>query len=155
MVKVVKESSSSGRVEPKQSVPSREEKGKAASRSVSFALDTEVDSDEEEEDVDEFDAIQSAGDDYVSHGLYREIIAEGFDKRSPSRLAPNKPAYFPIDDPVTRTLHASKYSAKAQEYAITVANAFFTSVTRAALDDAIAAFGTPGSDPGTVLTLLS
>jgi hypothetical protein len=36
-----------------------------------------------------------------------------------------------------------------------VATAFFTSVTRAALDDAIAAFGTPGSDPGTVLTLLS
>jgi hypothetical protein len=54
-------------------------------------------------------------------------------------LAANKPAYFPIDDPVTRTLAASKYSAKAQEYSITVANAFFASVTRVALDDAIAA----------------
>jgi hypothetical protein len=54
-------------------------------------------------------------------------------------LASNKPAYFPIDDPVTRTLTASKYSANAQEYSITVANAFFASVTRASLDDAISA----------------
>ena len=53
-------------------------------------------------------------------------------------MAPNKPAYFPIGDPVTRTLAASKYSAKAQEYSITVANVFFASITRAALDDAIA-----------------
>ena len=72
--------------------------------------------------------------------MFRDIIAEGFDKRSSSRLAPNKPAYFPIDDPVTKTLAASnKYSVKAQEYSITVANVFFASVTRAALDDAIAA----------------
>ncbi len=54
------------------------------------------------------------GDDYVSHGMYRDIVAEGFDKRSPSRLAPKKPAYFPIDDPVTRNLAASKYSAKVE-----------------------------------------
>ena len=44
--------------------------------------------------------------------MYRDIIAEGFDKRSPSRLASNKPAYFPIDDPVTRTFMAFKYLAK-------------------------------------------
>ncbi len=93
---------------------------------------------EEEEDDDDGDFGSDNVDGYVSHGLYRDIIAEGFDKRSPSSLAPNKPAYFPIDDPVTRTLAASKYSAKAQEYNITVANAFFASVTRAALDDAIA-----------------
>ncbi len=79
------------------------------------------------------------GDDYVSHALYRDIIAEGFDKSSPSRSAPNKPTYFPIDDSVTRTLTVSKYSAKALEYSITVANAFYSSVTRAALDNAIAA----------------
>ncbi len=78
-------------------------------------------------------------DDYVSHGYYRGIITEGFDKRSPSRLATNKPAYFPIDDSVTRNLTASKYSAKAAEYIITVANAFFASVTRATLEDAIVA----------------
>ena len=54
-------------------------------------------------------------------------------------MAPNKPAYFPIDNPVTRTLADSKYSAKSQEYSIAVANEFFESVTRAALDDAIAA----------------
>ena len=45
---------------------------------------------------------------YVSHTYYRDFIAEGFSKRSPSRLASNKPAYFPIDDPVTRQLNASK-----------------------------------------------
>ena len=67
------------------------------------------------------------------------MIAEGFCNKAPSRLAANKPGYFPIDDPVLRTLVASKYSAKATEYTITVANAFFTSVTRAAVDDAITA----------------
>jgi len=51
--------------------------------------------------------------DYVSHSFYRNRIAEGFDKRAPSRLASNKPAYYPIDDSVTRTLTVSKYSAKA------------------------------------------
>ncbi len=44
--------------------------------------------------------------------MYRDIVVEGFDKRSPSRLASNKPNYFPIDDPVTRTLVASIYSKK-------------------------------------------
>jgi len=62
---------------------------------------------EGEKDDDEDRGIES-GDDYVSHGMYRDIIAEAFDKRPPSRLAPNKHAYFPIDDPVTRTLTASK-----------------------------------------------
>ena len=79
------------------------------------------------------------GDDYVSYALCRDIIAEGFDKRSPSKSAPCKPAYFPIDDPVTRTLTGSKYSAKAYEYSITLANACFSSVTHATLEDAIAA----------------
>ncbi len=49
------------------------------------------------------------GDKYFSHSMYRDIIAKGFDKRFPSKLTSNKPAYFPIDDPVTRTLAASKY----------------------------------------------
>ena len=135
VVEVV-ESSSSRPVEPPKSDPPQQEKGKAAARSVSF--EKEVDDKEENEDDDD-NFGEDGGDDYVSHSLYRDIIAEGFDKRSPSRSAPNKPAYFPIDDPVTRTLAASKYSAKAQEYSISVANAFFASVTRAALDDAIAA----------------
>ncbi len=107
-------------------------------RAQRFIFAKEIDEKEDENDDDE-DRGTDSGDDYVSHGLYRDIIAEGFDKRSPSRLVPNKPAYFPIDDPVTRTLTASKYSAKAQEYYITVANAFFASVTKAALDDAISA----------------
>ena len=129
---VVESNISSKRVEPPESGPSHQEKGKAAPRNVSFAK--EVDEKEGENDDDENRGIDS-GDDYVSHGMYRGIIAEGFDKRSPSRLA----SYFLIDDPVTRTLTASKYSAKAREYSITVANAFFASVTKASLDDAISA----------------
>ena len=104
--------SSNRRVELPESGPSHQEKGKAATRNVSFAK--EVDEKEDENDDDE-DRGTDSGDDYVSHGLYRDIIAKIFDKRSPSRLTPNKLAYFPIDDPVTKTLTASKYSAKAQE----------------------------------------
>ena len=126
-----------------QSDPSQKGKGKAASRSVSFADlaedDREVQDDDDDNNNDDDDDEIGEVDDYVSHLFYRERLAEGFDKRSPSRLAANKPAYFPIDDSVTRTLATSKYSAKAAEYSITVANAFFAAVTRAALDDAIAA----------------
>ncbi len=77
----------------------------------------------------------------------------GFDKRTPSKLASNKPAYFPIDDSVTTTLAVSKYSAKAQEYLITVANAFFAYVTRATLDDAI--FAILEGDQQSAFTLLA
>ena len=126
-----------------KSDPSQKGKGKAASRSVSFADlaedDREVQDDDDDNNNDDDDDEIGEVDDYVSHLFYRERLAEGFDKRSPSRLAANKPAYFPIDDSVTRTLATSKYSAKAAEYSITVANAFFAAVTRAALDDAIAA----------------
>jgi hypothetical protein len=85
--------------------------------------------------------------------MYHDIITEGFDKRYPSRLVSNKLDYFPIDDPVTRTLAASKYSAKAQEYSITVANAFFASVTKVAMDDAI--FAALERDEQSALTLLA
>ncbi len=119
-------SSNITRVEPPQSGPSQQEKEKVASRSVTFAQEVdEKESRDDEDESPEDDLGIDSGDGYVSHVLYRGIIEEGFDKRSPSRLATNKPAYFPIDDPVKRTLPASKYSAKAQEYSITVANAFF------------------------------
>ena len=135
VAEVVAESTrSSRRIEPPESGPSHQEEGKAAPRSVSFV--NEVDEKEGENDDDEDRGIDN-GEDYVSHGMHRDIIAEGFDKRSPSRLASNKPAYFPIDDPVTRTLTASIYSPKSHEYSITVANACFASVTRTMLDDAI------------------
>jgi len=124
---VAEGNSNNRRVEPSESSPSYQEKEKAAACNVSFA--NEVDEKKGEIDDDADRGIDS-GDDYISHGLYRDIIAEGFDKRSPSRLASNKPAYFPIDDPVTRTLTASKYSTKVHEYSITVANAFFASVIR-------------------------
>jgi hypothetical protein len=45
-------------------------------------------------------------------------------------------------------LTASKYTAKASEYNITVANAIFASVTKAALDDAIEG-NNNGDDPAT------
>ncbi len=48
---------------------------------------------------------------------------------------------------------ASNYTAKATEYSITVANAFFASVTKSALDDAIEA-NINGGDPETVSILL-
>jgi hypothetical protein len=86
-----KSSSSSRRVDPPESGPSHEEKGKSATRSVSFAK--EVDEKDGEIDDDENRGIDS-DDDYVSHRLYRDIIGEGFDKRSPSRLPSNKPTYF-------------------------------------------------------------
>ncbi len=69
-------------------------------------------------------------------------------------MVANTLAYFHIDDPVLRTLVASKcYSAKVTEYAIIVANAFFTSVTRASVDDAIAA--TNDGDVKTTAILLA
>ena len=104
---VAETSSGSRRVEPPESGSSHQEKGKAAPRSVSFA---KVVDEKKGENDDDDDRGTDSGDDYVSHGLYRDdIIAESFDKKSSSRLASNKPAYFPIDDPVTRTLTASTY----------------------------------------------
>ena len=60
------------RVEPPQSGPSHQEKGKAAARNVLF--EKEIEEKESENDDDEDRGIDS-GDDYVSHGLYRDIIA--------------------------------------------------------------------------------
>ena len=141
MIRVVAENEEQ-RNDNNKSGPSRKDTGKAASRSVSFADleedDREVKDDDNNDDDGNNDSDYDVGD-YVSHAFYRDRIAEGFDKRAPSRLASNKPAYYPIDDSVTRTLTASKYSAKAAEYSITVAHAFFAAVTRTALDDGIAA----------------
>ena len=100
--------------------------------------DKEVKDDDTNNDDGNSDNDYDVGD-YVSHAFYMDRIAEGFDKRAPSRLASNKPACYPIDDSVTRTLTASKYSAKAVEYNITVAHAFFAYVTRTTLHDGIAA----------------
>jgi hypothetical protein len=99
-----------------KSGPSQKDTGKAASRSVSFANlevnDREIKDDDNIDDGGNTDDDYDAGD-YVSHSFYINRIAEGFDKRAPSRLASSKRAYYPIDDSVTRTLTVSKYSAKA------------------------------------------
>jgi hypothetical protein len=73
VAEIVAESNSNGRrVEPPKSGPSHQEKGKAASRTVTFAK--EVDEKEGEDDDDE-DRCTDSSDDYVSHGMYRDIIA--------------------------------------------------------------------------------
>jgi hypothetical protein len=137
-VEIVEKNSSSKSVEPLQSAPSRKEKKEAAARIATFQQGSERE--EEASDTEDDPMLGTGiGDDYVSHALYRDIIAEGFNKKSPSMSAPNKPAYISIDDSVTRTLTASKISAKAPEYSITIANAFVVSVTRAALDNALGA----------------
>jgi hypothetical protein len=140
----------------KKSGPAQKETGKAASRSVSFA-DLEEDNREIKDDDNNNDNgnddDECDASDYVSHSFYKNHIAEGFDKRAPSRLSSSKPSYYPIDDSVTRTLTASKYFAKAAEYNITVAHAFYAAVTRSALDENIAALR--DGDDKTVAILLT
>jgi hypothetical protein len=140
--------------DPNKSDPTKKKNG----RKVTFGgppLDQKEEQVHDDNNDDDHDGTMgiNVGDGYASHAYYRELIAEGFEKRAPARHAPSKTAYFPIDDPVTRTLNASKYSAKATEYSITIANAFFASVTKATLDDAIAADNN-GEDPETVSILL-
>ena len=93
---------------------------------------------ENEADVDAIMGTVEEGD-YVSHALYHYIIAEDFEKRSPSRSIPSTTAYFCMNDPITGTLTASKDSAKASDQFYTIAMAFFASFTRATLDDDITA----------------
>ena len=76
---------------------------------------------------------------YVPHVAYRDMIEEGFERKAPRLLTSNKPAYYAIDDSVTRSLATSKYSAKLTEYSLTVANAFFASVFHSATSDGNAA----------------
>ncbi len=89
---VVAESSSSKRVEPLESGLSHQEKGKTAAHSVSFTR--EVDGKEgENEGYDENDELGTDnGNDYVSDSRYGDIIAMGFDKRFPFRLASSQHA---------------------------------------------------------------
>ena len=130
------------------SAPSPKGKGKALAKQHITSDEDEFDNNHDNgEDPLEYDDM----DDYVNHAYYREKIAEGFCNRAPSRLASNKPGYFPIDEPLLRTLVASKYSAKAPEYTITVANAVFTSVTRATIDDAITTTNDGNSKTGSIL----
>jgi hypothetical protein len=67
---------------------------------------------------------------FVDHTYYRHRIGEGFAQRQSSELAPSKPAYFNIHDQVAKSLLDLKFSAKRQEYAITVANVIFSAITR-------------------------
>jgi hypothetical protein len=101
------------------------------------ASDEREDEDDEEESSEEDEVGEQR---FVDHTFYRHKIGEGFAQRQPSDLAPSKPAYFNIDDQVARTLGESKYAAKRQEYSITVANAFFTSIANEAQKDALEAF---------------
>ena len=101
------------------------------------AGDEREDEDDEEESSEEDEVGEQR---FVDHTFYRHKIGEGFAQRRPSDLAPSKPAYFNIDDQVSRSLADTKFSAKRQEYSVTVANAFFAAIANEAQKDAIEAF---------------
>ena len=90
-------------------------------------------SNNDDDDDDDFAVL------YVDHTFYRHKIGEGFIQRQPSELAPAKPAYFNIDDQVTRSLNDTKTSARRAEYTVTVANAFYASIAHEAQKDAVEA----------------
>ena len=87
---------------------------------------------ENDEDEDESDSEEGGEQRFVGHTYYRHKIVEGFAQRQPSDLAPSKPGYFNIDDQVSRSLADTKFSAKRQEYQVTVANAFFAAIANEA-----------------------
>jgi hypothetical protein len=91
-------SSNITRVELPQIGPSHQEKGKVVSCNVTFAKEVDEKEDDEDENPEDDLGIYN-GDNYVSHGLYRDIIAEGFDKRSPSRLTSTSPLTSPSTTP--------------------------------------------------------
>ena len=101
---------------------------------------TTGDMSENDEDEDESDSEDVGEQRFVDHTYYRHKIGEGFSQRQPSDLASSKPGYFNIDDQVSRGLADTKFSAKRQEYQVTVANAFFAAVANEAQKDAIEAF---------------
>jgi hypothetical protein len=85
-----------------QSDPTQKKKGKkVAFGGPPLEQEEEEGLDDNNDDHDDDAAGTIAVDGYVSHAYYRELISEGFEKRAPSRQAPSKPAYYPIDDPST------------------------------------------------------
>jgi hypothetical protein len=78
----------------------------------------------------------------VDRAFYRHKIREGFIQRQPSELATAKPGYFNIDDQVTKTPSEVKTSARRAEYTVTVANAFFASITHEAQKHVVEALET-------------
>jgi hypothetical protein len=105
VVKVVASSSEQSRLDH-QSNPAHKEKGKTARCNVAFEIkkDDEVDLNDDKIGNDK-DGGYCADDDYVSHGCYRDLIAEGFDKRSPSRLAVKSRLISPSTTPSRGHLH--------------------------------------------------
>jgi hypothetical protein len=86
VVEVVAGSSSGKPDEQQSSGPSQQEKDKAAIRNISFApMFDELEEEEDDGDIDDLGSDNVDG--YVSHGLYRDIIAEGFVRLSPSKQA--------------------------------------------------------------------
>jgi hypothetical protein len=65
---------------------------------------------------------------------------EGFAQRQPSDFASSKPVYFNLNEQAWRSLANSKFSAKRQEYSVTVTNAFFAAINNEAQKDAFEAF---------------
>ena len=99
VVKAVVAESESHRIkdDKTKSGSAQKETRKAASRNISFADleedDMEIKDDDNNNDGGNNDDDDYDVDDYVSHSFYMNRIAEGFDKRAPSRLASSKPAH--------------------------------------------------------------
>jgi hypothetical protein len=76
VAEIVPKSSSSKRVKPPEIGPSQQEKGKAATRKFSFVrgVDGKEDGNDGNDNTDDEFGIKS-GDDYVSHNLYRGLVA--------------------------------------------------------------------------------
>ena len=138
---------------------SRQKKGKEGARNGTRAQQEQEESSdsEHEHDSNEEGGTNDEGqteldnEDFVSHAFYRQHIEDGFEKRAPPKLSLAKPFYYPIDDAVTRTLAASKYTSKLAEYTLSVSNAFFASTTHAAAQDALAAHLAGDADSTTTL----
>ncbi len=128
----------------KNTEPSKNEDGeeRAAPQSDDGENATTGDKRESTTEEDSSDGDEVGEQRFVEHTLYRHRIGEGFSQRQPSDLAPSKPAYFNIEDQVARNLADSRFSAKRREYLITVASAFFISVTHEAQKDTLQALET-------------
>jgi len=87
------------------SAPSPKGKGKTLIEHGITCDEDEFDNnDDNGEDPLEYDDV----DDCINHAYYRDMIADEFCNRAPSRLASNKPGIFFIDDPVLRSLVACR-----------------------------------------------
>ena len=76
---------------------------------------------------------------FVPLSVYRHKIRPGFERHRPLGSGLDRPHYFEIDDPVTRSLSEKKHTARLAEYTTVTAHGYFTACSNEALVDAIRA----------------